>query len=583
MNRVDRRKRSSAAVLAVIAAAGIGALPILLEAVAGGSPRAQDRRAESRADVAVFGATPAGVTAAVAAARAGRRVVLLEPGRFVGGMVSGGLSNTDTGPRGPEVISGLTAEFFRRVRALESSRGACIENCDTTFFFEPHVAERVFEDMLRDAGVQLQRFVRLLGVEKTGATITRLSTSSGNVEAAVFIDASYEGDLMALARVPYRIGREARLMAAPGDAAGLALQEDHAGAQAFQLPLGVHVDPYKTPGNPASGTLAFVEPKPNPAPQVGEADARVMAYTYRLCVTDDPSNRIPFARPDGYSPAVYEAHARLAAAAAAAPKVDVARNMFNPARMTRSRDPRYYKYDLNSSLTLSTDLTGDSLNHTYVEAPAAQREELQRFYRRYVQGFLYAAQTESRFAPLHSRVSQFGLCADEFKETGGWPHQFYVRVGRRMIGVYDVNENDVMQNGRRSAIPDSIALGTYSLAAHSHRYFVATVPWPDGERRDAFVIEAPLILRQPNDAPYPIAYRALTPRVEDARNLLNPVTLSASNVAYSSIRMEPTFMMLGEAAGAAAALAVEAKVDVQAVSYDLLRRRLLAGGLRIAP
>ena len=547
-----------------------------------GFVRAQERR-DSRVDVAVFGATPAGVTSAVAAARAGRRVLLLEPGGFVGGMVSGGLSNTDTGPRGAEVISGLTAEFFRRVRAIEESRGACFDACGSTFFFEPHVAERVFEDMLREAGVRLERRVQLGGVHKDGATITRLATSGGDVRATVFIDASYEGDLMAQARIPYRIGREPRLMAAAGDAAAVALQEDHAGAQAYQLPLGVHVDPYKTPGDPASGTIAFVEPKPNAAPQVGEADARVMAYTYRLCVTDDPANRIPFARPDGYSPADYEAHARLAAAAASAPKVDVVRSMFNPARMTRSKDPRYTKYDLNSSLTLSTDLTGDGLNHRYVEEPSARRDEIQRVYRRYVQGYLYAAQTEPRFAPLHARVSQFGLCADEFKETGGWPHQFYVRVGRRMVGGYDMNENDVMQNGRRPAIPDPVALGTYALAAHSHRYFTAAVQWPSGERKDAFVIEAPLILRQPNDAPYPIAYRALTPREQDARNLLNPVTLSATNVAYSSIRMEPTFMMLGEAAGVAAALAVESNVSVQAVTYDSLRRRLLAGGLRVAP
>ena len=152
-----------------------------------------------------------------------------------------------------------------------------------------------------------------------------------------------------------------------------------------------------------------------------------------------------------------------------------------------------------------------------------------------------------------------------------------------MVGEYDVNENDVMQNGRRPAIPDPVALGTYSLAAHSHRYFTAPVQWPTGERKDAFVIEAPLILRQPNDAPYPIAYRAMTPRASDAVNLLNPVTLSATNVAYSSIRMEPTFMMLGEAAGTAAALAIESKVSVQAVDYQRLRARLVQNGLRLAP
>jgi hypothetical protein len=152
-----------------------------------------------------------------------------------------------------------------------------------------------------------------------------------------------------------------------------------------------------------------------------------------------------------------------------------------------------------------------------------------------------------------------------------------------MVGDYVMNENDVMQNGRRAPIRDTVALGTYSLAAHSHRYLAAPGQWPNGDRQDAMMLEAPLILRLPNDAPYPISYRALTPRADDARNLLNPVTLSATNVAYSSVRMEPTFMMLGEAAGAAAALAVESNTSVQAVSYASLRRRLADGGLRMAP
>ena len=306
-----------------------------------------------------------------------------------------------------------------------------------------------------------------------------------------------------------------------------------------------------------------------------------MAYTYRLCVTDDPMNRIPFTRPEGYTAADYEVHARLAAAAGAT--VDMARDMFNPAPMVRSRDPRYNKYDLNSSLTLSTDLTADDLNHAYVEAPQARREQIQRTYRRFIQGLFYAFQTEPRLAALHERVSRFGYCADEFTATGGWPHQFYVRVGRRMAGEYVMNENDVVQNGRREPIRDPVALGTYSLAAHSHRYLAAPVEWPNGERKDAVVLEGRLIGRLPNDAPYPISYRALTPRPEDARNLLNPVTLSATNVAYSSIRMEPTFMMLGEAAGAAAALAVASNVSVQEVNYQSLRRRLVDGGLRVTP
>lgn len=575
ITRSTARRAAVAAVVVVAALFALGHMRGLLRAQA---PDGGLRRA----DVAVFGATPAGVTAAVAAARAGRRVLLLEPGAFVGGMVSGGLSNTDTGPRGPEVISGLAGEFFERVRRLEQARGVCLDGCAASFFFEPHIAERVFEALLEDAEVEVRRSVELLAVDREGATITRLRTSDGDVLAAVFIDASYEGDLMALARVPYLIGREPRRLAAADDAEGLALQEDHAGAQALQLPLGLHIDPYRVPGDPVSDPIALVEPRPDPLPEPGEGDARVMAYTYRLCVTDDPTNRIPFTRPGDYTPSDFEVHLRLAAAAATAPNVDIVRAMFNPARMVRSQTPDYYKYDLNSTLTLSTDLTADDLNHGYVELSRARREEVQAVYRRHIQGLLYAWQTEPRFAALHERVSRFGYCADEFPDTGGWPHQFYVRVGRRMVGDYTMNENDVMQNGRRAPIRDVVTLGTYGLAAHSHRYLAAPVAWPDDERRDAMMMEAPLIMGLPGNAPYPISYRALTPRAEDARNLLNPVTLSATNVAYSSIRMEPTFMGLGQAAGEAAALAVESGAAVQAVGYPELRRRLMAAGLRLA-
>ncbi len=310
--------RSCCAHSSIVGAALVSVLCVVLSAtppLAQSLERSQENGARAdRIDVVVFGATPAGVTAAVAAARAGQRVRLIEPGTRVGGMVSGGLSNTDTGPRGPEVISGLTGEFFARVRKIEQSRGVCIKNCESSYFFEPHVAEQVFEDMIREAGVVLERSVQLLKVEKQGATITRLITSRGDLRASVFIDASYEGDLMALAGVPYQIGREPRRVAAANDPGGLAMQEDNAGVQRLLLPLGLHVDPYRVPGNAASGTIAFVEPRPERLPEPGEGDSRVTAYTYRLCVTDDPTNRIPFSRPDNYTASDFEVHARLAAA-----------------------------------------------------------------------------------------------------------------------------------------------------------------------------------------------------------------------------------------------------------------------------
>ena len=236
-----------------------------------------------------------------------------------------------------------------------------------------------------------------------------------------------------------------------------------------------------------------------------------MAYTYRLCVTDDPTNRIPFTRPEGYTAADYEVHARLAAAASA-PTVDIARNMFNPAPMVRSRDPRYNKYDLNSSLTLSTDLTADDLNHTYVEAPQARRQEIQRIYRRYIQGLLYALQTEPRFGrPARARVAVRLL---RRRVHGQWRLAAPVLRPRRAADGRRLRDERERRDAERPprADPRPVALGTYSLAAHSHRYLAAPVQWPDGERKDAVVLEGALIGRLPNDAPYPISYRALTPR-----------------------------------------------------------------------
>lgn len=535
---------------------------------------AADGAALASADVVVLGATPGGITAAVAAARAGRSAMIVDPTRWVGGMMSGGLSKTDTGRRGPEVFGGLAAEFFERVRQIERERNACIGPCEATYDFEPHVAERVFEDLIREAGVVLVRGAELLGVHKDATTITAIETSRGTVGGKVFVDASYEGDLMARAGVGYTIGREPRLREHADDATALALQEDHAGEQPYRLPLGVHVDPYRVPGDAASGTVAFVEPRPATPLALGAGDTRVMAYVYRLCVTDDPTNRIPFTAPEGFDAADYEMHARLAAAAPA--DVDVARSMFNPSPTTLSRDARYNKYDLNGTFTLSTDLTAPGLNHDYVEASPQRRDEIELAYRRYIQGLLWAWQTEPRFGALNARVASFGYCADEFSSNGGWPQQFYVRVGRRMLGEYVMNENDVLQNGRREPIRDVVAFGSYSMGTHAHQYLAAPMEAPGGGVRDAIVIAGVVIVPVPNAEPYPISYRSLTPRASEARNLLNPVTLSATNLAFSGIRMEPTLMMLGEAAGTAAALSIEANVGVQDVDYETLRQRLVA-------
>lgn len=529
--------------------------------------------------VVVFAATPAGITAAIAASRAGQPVVLLEPTRWIGGAMTGGLSKTDIGARGHEVVGGIADEFFIRVRDAERMRGACIEPCNSfRYDFEPKVAEEVFEAMLEEAGVAVERGARLLSVNKADATILSIQTSRGELAGKVFIDASYEGDLMALAGIEYRVGREPQKLAEPpSDRALLAEQEDHGGMLPYRLPRGTAIDPFVVPGDSSSGTLPFIEPRPAVLPQAGEGDSRVMAYNYRLCVTDDPSNRIPFTAPEGYDAAQYEAHGRLAMALRRG-GLDLAEHMFVVQPTAYSSARAYYKYDLNGASTFSTDMAAPQMNQAYVEASEQEREQIRAAYRRYIEGLLYTWQTDPRFGSLNEKVARFGYCKDEFMDRGGWPHQLYVRAARRMVGEYVMNENDVMQNGRRPPIQDPVGFGYYDLDMHSHRYFAAPVTWPDGTRREALVLEGFLIVRLPDDAPYPISYRSLIPRAEDATNFLNPVTLSATHVAMSSIRMEPVFMVLGQAAGTAAAIAAETGTRVQDISYAALRSWLLHGG-----
>jgi hypothetical protein len=282
---------------------------------------------------------------------------------------------------------------------------------------------------------------------------------------------------------------------------------------------------------------------------------------------------VPFGPPDNYSTSWYEASARLAEVWAQT-GADLGQQLFNPARTVRSKSSSYFKYDLNGGSTFSTDMTAPNLNQSYVEASEAERDRIRKDYRDYVSGLLYFWQTDPRLGRLNQKIARFGYCADEFADRGGWPHQLYVREARRMIGEYVMNENDVLQNGRRPPIQDPIGFGAYDIDMHTHRYFAAPVNWPDGTRRDAIVLEGFLIVGLPEDRPYLISYRSLVPKAEDATNFLNPVTLSATHVAYSSLRMEPTFMVLGEAAGIGASIATERNSTVQAVQYEELRARL---------
>jgi len=480
-------------------------------------------------DVVVYGGTAGGTIAAVAAAREGVRVALLEPGRHIGGMVSGGLGATDKG--NSDVIGGLSREFFVRVGKHYGQ--------DIAWHFEPHVAEKVFRDWLKDAGVAVFFDRRLDRVVKRGRRIAKIALTNGDVfGATVFIDASYEGDLMARAGVSYTVGREGR------DVYGesLAGVREYSKYHQFDVPISAYDEDGKL--------LPYVYP--GPRGEVGQGDKKVQAYNFRICLCDRPENQIPFPKPPGYDPRKYEILRRYLAKRGKDLKLNDI--------MIVSPMPNG-KTDVNNRGPFSTDFIGGSWD--YPEASYERRREIWNAHLRYVQGFFYfLAHDPSVPKHLQDAINVYGLAADEFVDTDHWPHQMYVREARRMIGAYVMIQKDLQTDRRK---PDSIGMGSYNSDSHH----VQRVVRPDGTLENEGDMQVPV-------QPYEIAYRAITPKPSECTNLLVPVCLSASHVAYSSLRMEPQYMIMGHAAGVASAYAVRHGTPIQEVDVDWLQDRLRA-------
>ena len=469
-------------------------------------------------DVAVHGATAAGVTAAVAAAGAGATVRLVGAQTHVGGMVSGGLSWTDVGD--PDAIQGLTRAFYQAVAdhygvPLWGVRGP-----------EPHVAERLLEQMLERAGVEV-----------------KLDTSEPG-EAAVYVDASYEGDLLAPFGVPFAVGRESREL----------YGERWAGRQPAYRP-GKHNFPARISPFSEDGSLLphirppELDPAGEPTERLGEGDGALQAFQFRLCLTDRPENRLPVEAPDGYDPAEFELLDRYLVAARPA-----ARDLLG---LVYDLLPNG-KCDVNSIGPFSLNLL-DGSNRDYLDGDrAAVRER----HRRHAQAFLFHLQTHAP-AEIAEEVGRWGLCADEFVDSGGWPHQLYVREARRMLGEYVLRESDLIDPHPQA---DTVAHGSYNIDVReierTWRLLPEYVPEP------AVFNEGYLSVPVPR---YPIPYRSLVPRRDDCTNLIVPVCLSASHVAFASVRMEPTLMQLGEAAGAAAAQCARRGIAVQDADVERIR------------
>jgi len=521
-----------------------------------------------RFDVVVYGGTSAGVAAAVQTKRMGKTVVIVGPDKHLGGLSAGGLGFTDTGNK--VVIGGLAREFYHRVwrhydtakawthqkKEQYGNKGQGTPAIDgaqrTMWIFEPHVAERVFEDWVRENGIAVYRdqwLDREKGVKKENGRITSIKMLDGQTyEGRVFIDATYEGDLMAAAGVAYHVGREsAATYDEPfnGVQTGVLHHRHHFGPTVLPKPIS----PYVVPSDPTSGVLPRISTAP--PGEKGAADKKVQAYCYRMCLTDHEPNRVPFPKPAGYDPKQYELLLRIYEAGwkETFEKFDPIPNL---------------KTDTNNHGPMSTDNIG--MNYDYPEATYERRKEILQEHVNYQQGWLYFIANDPR-VPSEAReaMAKWGLAKDEFTDNGNWPHQIYVREARRMIGSFVMTQNELQKT---RPTPDSVGMGSYTIDSHNIQRYIT----PEGAVQNEGDIGIP------THGPYQIAYQALVPKREHCNNLLVPVCVSSSHIAFGSIRMEPVFMILGQSAATAGVLAINADSSVQEVPYDKLREKLVADG-----
>jgi hypothetical protein len=513
-----------------------------------------------QADIIIYGGTAAAITAAVQGVRMGKSVLVVSPDKHLGGLSSGGLGFTDTGNKA--VIGGLAREFYHRIymhyqkedawqwqkKEEYGNKGqgtpAIDGNERTMWIFEPHAAEAVFEDFVKEYKLNVLRdewLDRAKGVKKEQGKIISIQTLSGKTfTGKMFIDATYEGDLMAAAGVSYHVGREANSL----------YHEEFNGVQTGVLHhdhyFKTNISPYIVPGDKSSGLLPLVS---GADPGVkGAGDDKVQAYNFRMCLSNHPENRVPFPKPANYDPAQYELLGRVFASGW--------RELFRKFDPVPNR-----KTDTNNHGPVSTDYIG--MNYDYPEASYERRREIIKEHEDYQKGLMYFMITDPRVpADMQEELKTWGLAKDEFKDNNNWPHQIYVREARRMVSDYVMTENETV--GRQPVI-NSVGMGSYSLDSHNTQRYV---------KSDGFVQnEGDIGIHLKN--PYEIGYGALVPKKAECQNLLVPVCVSSSHIAFGSIRMEPVFMILGQSAATAAAQAIDKGIAVQNINFEQLKARLL--------
>lgn len=513
-----------------------------------------------KADIVIYGGTSAAVTAAVQATKMKKSVIVISPDIHLGGLTSGGLGFTDTGDK--SVIGGLAREFYHRVYLHYQSESAwkwqkkeaygnkgqgtpAMDGAERTMWiFEPHVAEQIMNDFIEENKIKVLKnewLNRNNGVEMRAGKIVSIKTLSGKkITGKMFIDATYEGDLMATAKVSYHVGREANST----------YGEKWNGVQVGVFQHGHHfktnISAYQVAGDKNSGLLAGIS---TDAPgKQGSGDHKLQAYCFRMCLTNIENNRLTFPKPDHYNPKNYELLARVFESGW--------REVFN------KYDPLpNHKTDTNNHGPFSTDYIG--MNYDYPEASYEKRKAIIKQHEDYQKGLMYFMATDPRVPKdLQKKINTWGLAKDEFKDNGNWPHQIYVREARRMIGDYVMSENEVLGI---KAVSNSIGMGSYALDSHHTQRYVDANGFVQNE--GDIGVKAP--------KPYAIPYQAIVPKKSECKNLFVPVCLSVSHIAYGSIRMEPVFMILGESAATAASLAIDQNTAIQDLPYGDLKSALL--------
>jgi hypothetical protein len=518
-------------------------------------------------DIIIYGGTSSGVIAAIQAARMGKSVAVIEPGKHLGGLTSGGLGWVDVG--NPNTIGGLTREYFHRVwkhyqdedawkwekkREMSGQHAPLPPDDQTMWILEPSVAERLFDQMANEVNVSIVRNERLNrenGVKMEGEKIVSIGMESGRVfQARMFIDATYEGDLMAAAGVSYTVGREPNSQ----------YNETINGITPMPKPGNLpDIDPYHIQGDPNSGLLPRIHISMDG--EIGDGDSGVQAYNYRMCLTKAPENSVRIKKPANYDEEQYEILFRFIEAGGM--EGDFFKKNLNGSFLKFSIIPNK-KTDTNNNGYISTDYIGMSWD--YPEADYATRAHIAKEHENWIRGFIWTLQNHPRIPEkVRESYAPWGLAKDEFNDNDHWPHQLYIREARRMVGDYIVTENVARS---KEITPDPVGLGSYAMDSHAIKYFVSP--------RGYLTRDGGMFHKVPK--PYGISYHALMPKRNECKNLLVTVCVSATHAAYGSIRMEPVFMVLGQSAATAASLAIDRNITLQDMPYDLLRARLLADG-----